>query len=153
MNTCTYCGTVQLSALVLSLLSNQLLLYHVMRGFTLEEDLRDDVLGRTLAGGRLRINQHRATSTSTSSSTSSGRRLLVTTVNGARLASGPRLAENGALFSVSAVLAPPQPGVLAALNADPLGRFTVLLQTLRLAGLHDQLQHDEGTGPWQERSL
>ncbi|XP_043204756.1 uncharacterized protein LOC122371998 [Amphibalanus amphitrite] len=122
----------------------KLLLYHVMRGFTLEEDLRDDVLGRTLAGGRLRINQHRVASTSTSSS--SGRRRLVTTVDGARLVSGPRLAENGALFSVSAVLAPPQPGVLAALNADPLGRFTVLLQTLRLAGLHDQLQHDEA-GP------
>ena len=120
----------------------QLLLYHMMRGFTLEEDLRDKLLGRTLTGSRLMINQYHVTSTNITSITSSTS--TVTTVNGARLLAGPQLAENGAVYWVSAVLAPPQPDLLSALRADPSGRFTVLLQTLQLAGLYGQLQEQEG---------
>ena len=127
-----------------------------MRGFTLEEDLGDKLLGRTLTGDRLRIDQHitnNSTNITTNSSTSSTRstsntsrlgRRSVTTVNGARLLAGPRLAENGVVYWVSAVLTPPRSDVLAALRADPKGRFTVLLETLRLAGLYQQLEEHEG---------
>ena len=148
----------------------QLLLYHVMRGFALEEDLGDNLLGRTLTGSRLRINRQRVTTrdrdtearsgtgpssnsstdrgnivtASTTNTTSGPARRTITTVNGARLLSGPLLAENGALYRVTAVLAPPQADLLRALRADPRGRFTVLLQTLRLAGLYDKLQERQG---------
>ena len=136
-----------------------------MRGFTLEEDLGDNLLGRTLTGSRLRINQQRVTTRdgdtearsgtgpSSNSGTNRGNivttgsapvKRTITTVNGARLLSGPRLAENGAVYRVAAVLAPPRSDVLRALDADPRGRFTVLLETLRLAGLYDKLQERQG---------
>ena len=130
-----------------------------MRGFTLEEDLGDNLLGRTLTGDRLRIDQH-ITNNSTNITTNSSTNLVansssitstsrpgrqsVTTVNGARLLAGPRLAENGVVYWVSAVLTPPRSDVLAAIRADPKGRFTVLLETLRLAGFYQQLEEHEG---------
>ena len=59
----------------------------------------------------------------------------VTTVNGERLVRGDVAADNGLVHFIDGVLAPPPADLMKALQRDPRGRFTVLLEAVKLAGL------------------
>ncbi|XP_043241947.1 mediator of DNA damage checkpoint protein 1-like [Amphibalanus amphitrite] len=117
----------------------KLLQYHVLRGYALLEDMEHELLARTLEGSHLRINRYDTYDNVYGSAN-------VTTVNGERLVRAELAADNGLVHFIEGVLAPPPADLVRTLSRDPRGRFSVLIEAVKLAGLQEVLA-DTTAGP------
>ncbi|KAF0302677.1 Transforming growth factor-beta-induced protein ig-h3 [Amphibalanus amphitrite] len=115
----------------------KLLQYHVLRGYALLEDMEHELLARTLEGSHLRINRYDTYDNVYGSAT-------VTTANGERLVRAELAADNGLVHFIEGVLAPPPADLVRTLSRDPRGRFSVLIEAVKLAGLQEVLADTKG---------
>ncbi|XP_043188985.1 bromodomain-containing protein 4-like [Amphibalanus amphitrite] len=117
----------------------KLLQYHVLRGYALLEDMEHELLARTLEGSHLRINRYDTYDNVYGSAN-------ITTANGERLVRAELAADNGLVHFIEGVLAPPPADLVRTLSRDPRGRFSVLIEAVKLAGLQELLA-DTTAGP------